>query len=127
MAAVDLQTAERIGEVDEFVVDPVRHRVVAVLVAVSRSLLAGTTHVIVPAAAIHSIGPDALTAAHVEPHDKGEVPASDQEALPRASQIVGRNVASQGGTRLGTVADILLGDMVGEADARPGVPVRCRE
>jgi uncharacterized protein YrrD len=111
MAAVDMQTAERIGEVDEFVIDPSRHRLAAVLVAVSRSLLDGTTHVVVPAAAIHSIGPDPLTVRRVaQTGVRDAAPQAEQDALPWVSHLVGRKVVSESGVLLGAVADVLLGE-----------------
>src|SRR4051794_37004190 len=60
-AIIDLDTAERVGSVDEVIVDPYGPGIAGFVVTCDRSLIGARKRIIVPMEAIHAIGPDALT------------------------------------------------------------------
>ena len=59
-AVIDLDTAERVGEVDEIIVDPYGPGVAGYVVACDGSMFRRKKRIIVPIDAFHAIGPDAL-------------------------------------------------------------------
>ena len=60
-AVIDLDTAERVGEVDEIIVDPYGPGIAGYVVSCERSLFGSKKRIIIPIEAFHAIGPDALT------------------------------------------------------------------
>src|SRR3954471_12638948 len=116
-AVVDIDAAEKLGKIDEIILDPDAARIAAFTVTRAESLLDGKHHVTVPASSVHALGPDALTVRHraaVEPLDD-----TAYRALPRVSDIIGRKVVSESGRLLGRIDDVLIdgenGTIVGYA------------
>ena len=60
-SVIDLDTAERIGEVDEIIVDPYGPGIAGYVVACERSRFGARKRIIIPIEAFHAIGPDVLT------------------------------------------------------------------
>src|SRR5581483_5807847 len=101
---VDIDVAEKLGSIERLILDPEGRRVAGFVV--SRGGFTGSKdHRLVPAAAIHSIGPDAVTVKHdaVTTDDNSRL-----ETLPRGSDVIGRKVLTEDGRYLGKVEDVLI-------------------
>lgn len=120
-AVIDLDTAERVGEVDDIIVDPYGPGIAGYVVACDRSFFGGRKRIIIPIDAFHAIGPDALTMRSV---GTPEYHTAHLDALPRLSELTGRRMVSFGGRLLGTVEDALIserdGRIIGYPLERPG-------
>lgn len=120
-AVIDLDTAERVGEVDDIIVDPYGPGIAGYVVACDRSLFGSRKRIIIPIDAFHAIGPDALTMRSV---GTPEYHTAHLDALPRLSELTGRRMVSFGGRLLGTVEDALVserdGRIIGYPLERPG-------
>jgi sporulation protein YlmC with PRC-barrel domain len=105
-AVVDIDAAEKIGTVDRMILDPDGQCVAGFIIARHGSGFPGTRdHVLLPASAVHAIGPDAVTVR------QSVVAGSDMarlENLPRGSDLIGRKVVSEDGRFLGKVSDVLI-------------------
>jgi sporulation protein YlmC with PRC-barrel domain len=101
---VDIDRAEKIGEVGEVFIDPEARQVAGFGVRRGQSFLGGDEMLLLPASAVRAIGPDAITVGGPA------VGASEPRlaAMPRLSQIVGRRVVTTGGRALGPIADVLV-------------------
>jgi uncharacterized protein YrrD len=121
-AVVDVEAAEKIGRIDKIILDPEARRVAAFVVSNGSSFLHEGTRVTVPASAVKTIGPDAVTVRHAE-LARGD----DQtlEGLPTVSDMVGRRVVTVDGRLLGAVDDVLVdggdGRIVGYTLTNPDV------
>lgn len=115
-AIVDLDTAERVGEVDEIIVDPSGPGVAGFVVRCARGLLASRKRLIVPMETVHAIGPDALT---VRSAGRSEEHGAHLDALPRLSELTGRRMVSFGGRLLGAMEDALLDERDGRIIGYP--------
>ena len=105
-SVVDIDAAEKLGQIDKIIIDPDARRVAALLVSHHGGPFKGDkSHTLLPAASIHAIGPDAVTVRHA-PEVAGAAAHFDQ--LPRVSDIVGRKVVSRDGRLLGVVDDVLI-------------------
>src|SRR4051812_24530441 len=93
-AIVDLDTAERVGDVDEIIVDPSGPGVAGFVVACDRALFGKRKRLIVPMEAIHAVGPDALTIKSAGRYDER---SAHLDSLPRLSELTGRRMVSFGG------------------------------
>lgn len=103
-AIVDLEKAEKVGHVDDVVLDPEGCRVAALVVGSGQSFLGGGTRSLIDAASVHSIGPDAVTI-----HGAGlPVEPGGLEHLPRRRDVVGRKVVGQTGKMFGHIRDVLI-------------------
>jgi sporulation protein YlmC with PRC-barrel domain len=120
-AVIDLDTAERVGEIDDIIVDPYGPGVAGYVVACDRSFFGSRKRIIIPIDAFHAIGPDALTMRSV---GTPEYHTAHLDALPRLSELTGRRMVSFGGRLLGTVEDALVserdGRIIGYPLERPG-------
>src|SRR6185503_13077058 len=120
-AVIDLDTAERVGEVDEIIVDPYGPGIAGYVVSCERSMFGSKKRIIIPIDAFHAIGPDALTMRSVGAPD---YQTAHLDALPRLSELTGRRMVSFGGRLLGTVEDALIserdGRIIGYPLERPG-------
>jgi sporulation protein YlmC with PRC-barrel domain len=118
---VDLDTAERVGCVDEIIVDPYGPGIAGYVVSCERTLFGKRKRVIVSMDAIHAIGPDALTMRSVGTPD---YQTAHLDALPRLSELTGRRMISFGGRLLGSIEDALIdegdGRIIGYPLERPG-------
>lgn len=108
-AVVDLDAAEKLGRIEQVILNPDARRVAGFVVARGGSLFGPSAHVVVPASAVHAVGPDAVTVHHAA-LDRTD---ADVETLPRTSDIVGRKVVSTEGRLLGIIDDILINDTDG--------------
>ena len=105
-AVVDLDCAEKVGRIDRIVLDTDTRHVAAFVVSRGAPLARERMHVTVPASAVHAIGPDALTIHGVQETDASVMDRI--EALPKASDLIGRTVVSRGGRFLGKIGDVLI-------------------
>jgi sporulation protein YlmC with PRC-barrel domain len=108
---VDLDSAERIGEIDEIIIDPYAPSLAGYVVSCERSMFGQRKRIIIPTEAVHAIGPDALT---IRAIDRPGDHVAHLDALPRLAELTGRRAMSFGGRLLGSVEDAL----VDELDAR---------
>jgi sporulation protein YlmC with PRC-barrel domain len=122
-AVVDLDAAEKLGEVREIILDPAQCRVAGFVLSSGSTLLGQSQPLYLPAATVHGVGPDAIT---VHRDLAPEFDATYLAGLPDLSQLAGRRVITQSGTLLGTVTDVLLdpddGRLIGYAYEAPNVP-----
>ena len=103
---VSLSTAETVGQLDEFVVDPGSHRVVALGVGKTKT---GDT---LRWQSIESFGPDAVTVSDVD-----QIGGADEETTALSGkdhQMVGKRVLLTVGDEIGEVEDV-------EFDAESGL------
>jgi uncharacterized protein YrrD len=114
-AVIDLDTAERIGRVDELIVDPYAPCVAAYVVA-RRPTFAGRKRFILPVEAIEAVGPDAIT---IRTADQPPTSTPHLDALPRFSELTGRKMVSFGGRLLGSVFDALIDERNGRIVGYP--------
>src|SRR5215210_1019155 len=104
-AVIDIDAAERLGTIDKLILDPDGRRVAGFVVSRGSGFPGSKSQSIIPAAAVHAVGPDAVTV-----HQKG-VAGSDTarlEKLPRGSDVIGRKIVSEDGRFLGKVSDVLI-------------------
>ncbi|MDQ6700852.1 MAG: PRC-barrel domain-containing protein [Acidobacteriota bacterium] len=104
-AVVDMDAAEKMGHVEEVLLDPENSRVAGFILSQGQSLFGGnTTKTLLSASAVHAIGPDALTV-----HQTGAAQDADSLArMPRMSDVIGRKIVSQSGKMLGVIEDVLV-------------------
>jgi sporulation protein YlmC with PRC-barrel domain len=115
-SVVDLDTAERVGNIDEIIVDPYGPNIAGYVVSCERSMFGTRKRMIVPTEAIHAIGPDALTMRSVGRPDNQ---TAHIDALPRLSELTGRRMVSFGGRLLGAVEDALIDERDGRIIGYP--------
>lgn len=115
-AVIDLDTAERIGEVDEIIVDPYGPGIAGYVVAGARSMFSSKKRIIIPTDAVHVIGPDAVTMRSAGAPD---YQTAHLDALPRLSELTGRRMVSFGGRFLGAVEDALISERDGRIIGYP--------
>jgi uncharacterized protein YrrD len=103
-AVIDMEAAERLGKIKEIIVQRDGERVAGFVVLHGETLVgtAGKRRMI-PASAVHSIGPDAMT---VRGSAMQEVVELDN--LPRMSDIIGHKMITQSGRLLGVIDDVLI-------------------
>ena len=104
-AVVDMDSAERVGRVDKVILDTDARRVAGFVVSRGENLFQEGTRVMVPASAVHAIGPDAITVRHA---DLSRPVDGALQGLPTVSDVVGRKVVSVDGRLLGAVDDVLV-------------------
>jgi uncharacterized protein YrrD len=104
-AVIDMEAAQRLGRIKEIILQHDGERV-AGFVAVHGETIVGTggTRRAIPASALHSIGPDAIT---VRGTALKERPA-DLDKLPRMSDVIGHKMVTQSGRLLGSIDDVLI-------------------
>jgi len=115
-AVVDLDTAERLGEIEEIIIDPDGPSIAGYVVASARALFGNTKRTIIPIDAVHAIGPDAVTVLSVG-QTYGQ--ASYLDPMPRLSELMGRRMVSFGGRYLGSVGDALINERNGRIIGYP--------
>ncbi|HEY2101936.1 MAG TPA: PRC-barrel domain-containing protein [Chthoniobacterales bacterium] len=112
-AVVDMDAAERLGHIKEIIVDREGHHVAGFVVARGESIFGGGTRRIIPASALHVIGPDAITIRGSAIKENTD----DLKSLPRVSDIIGRKMVTQSGRLLGSIGDVLIdrgdGEIIG--------------
>lgn len=103
-AVVDMDAAEKLGNVKEIIVNPAGERIAGFVVAHGESIFGGGTHRNVPASALHVIGPDAITISGRAATEG----VSELASLPRVSDVIGRKMVSRSGRLLGSISDVLI-------------------
>jgi uncharacterized protein YrrD len=103
-AVIDMEAAERLGKIKEIIVQRDGERV-AGFVVVHGETLVGTAgkRRMIPASAVHSIGPDAVTVRGSAMQEVAEL-----DNLPRMSDIIGHKMVTQSGRLLGIIDDMLI-------------------
>jgi sporulation protein YlmC with PRC-barrel domain len=105
-AVIDIDAAEKVGTLDKLILDPDGRRVAGFVVTRSGS---GFPHskdqVLIPAASVRAIGPDAIT---IKQSTVGVNDVGRLESLPRGSDLIGRKIVSEDGRFLGKVSDVLI-------------------
>lgn len=115
-AVVDMEAAEKLGRIDRVVLDPDNRRVAGLVVSQGSSIFNNGTQITLPASSVHAIGPDAVTVRRAGGAATTDVAADGPgrfDGLPRASDVIGRKVVSEGGRFLGRVDDVLIDEMDG--------------
>jgi sporulation protein YlmC with PRC-barrel domain len=108
-AVVDLDAAEKLGKIDKIILDPDARLVAGFVVSRGSSLFNPGDDTVLPASAVHAIGPDAVTVHRSAPAAAG----TPLDGLPRVSDLVGRKVVSEEGRFLGRVDDVLVDETDG--------------
>ncbi len=103
-AVIDMEAAERLGKIKEIIVQRDGERV-AGFVLVHGETIVGTAgkRRMIPASAVHSIGPDAVTVRGSAMQEMVEL-----DNLPRMSDIIGHKMVTQSGRLLGIIDDVLI-------------------
>src|SRR6188508_3350650 len=118
-AVVDLESAEKVGYVNEIFLDPTEGRIAAFSVSQHSSLVGGGRRTFVPPSAVESIGPEAIM---VRPGTSRDAPTSAPDSFPRLSHVTGRKVVTQSGKLVGAIHDVLI-----DQDARRIVGYQLRD
>jgi len=103
-AVIDMEAAERLGKIKEIIVQRDGERVAGFVVVYGETIVgtAGKRRMI-PASAVHSIGPDAMTVRGSAMQELAEL-----DNLPRMSDIIGHKMVTQSGRLLGVIDDVLI-------------------
>jgi sporulation protein YlmC with PRC-barrel domain len=102
---VDLDAAEKIGEIQEMILDPGAARVAGLAVSGGGGFIGTPKQLLIPSSAVHAIGPDAVMVRR--PPSLEDTP-SYLAALPRVSDLAGRRLVSDAGRLVGSVCDVLF-------------------
>ena len=103
-AVIDMEGAERLGKIKEIIVQHDGERVAGFVVGHGETIVGtGGKRRMIPAAAVYSIGPDALTVRQ----SRMQEPAG-LEDLPRMRDIIGHKMVTRSGRLLGVIDDILI-------------------
>ena len=103
-AVIDMEAAERLGKIKEIIVQRDGERVAGFVVAHGETIVAtGGKRRMIPASAVHSIGPDAMTVRGSSMQELAEL-----DNLPRMSDIIGHKMITQSGRLLGIIDDMLI-------------------
>jgi uncharacterized protein YrrD len=104
-AVIDMEAAERLGRIKEIIVQRDGERVAGFVVVHGETIVGtGGTRRTIPASAVHSIGPDAITLRGSAMKER----VAELESLPRMSDVVGHKMVTQSGRLLGSIDDVLI-------------------
>jgi len=105
-AVTDMEAAERIGKIKEIIVQRDGERVAGFVIVHGETIVGtGGTRRTIPASALHSIGPDAIT---VRGSAMKERSPGDLDRLPRMSAVIGHKMVTRSGRLLGSIDDVLI-------------------
>jgi uncharacterized protein YrrD len=104
-AVVSLERVQKIGVVQGILFDATAAGVAGLKVAATDAS-AGTFFV--PARAVYSIGPDAITVRTVEPLPAASGDTAGLQGLSGSEELADAKVVTDGGTLLGTISDVYL-------------------
>jgi uncharacterized protein YrrD len=105
-AVIDMEAAERLGKIKEVILQRDGERVAGFVVVRGETIVGtGGTRRIIPASALHSIGPDAIT---VRGSGIKEGSHGDLDSLPRMSDVIGHKMVTRSGRLLGSIDDVLI-------------------
>ena len=103
-AVIDMEAAERLGKIKEIIVQRDGERVAGFIVIHGETIVGtGGKRRMIPASAVYSIGPDAMTVRGSAMQELAEL-----DNLPRMSDIVGHKMVTQSGRLLGVIDDMLV-------------------
>jgi len=103
-AVIDMEAAERLGKIKEIIVQRDGERVAGFVVVHGETIVrTGGKRRMIPASAVYSIGPDALTVRGSAIQELAEL-----DSLPRMSDIIGHKMVTQSGRLLGVIDDMLI-------------------
>jgi len=104
---MDLDAAEKLGELAEVLLDPQRECVAGLVVAPCQSPFSSREEVVLPASVVQAVKPEAILVRRAAAVGHPRLPLAD---LPRLSQLTGRTVVSWSGAVLGVLDDVLIDD-----------------
>ena len=105
-AVIDMEAAERLGKIKEMILQRDGERVAGFIVVHGETIVGtGGTRRIIPASALHSIGPDAVTVRGSAMKDRSP---GDLDNLPRMSDVIGHKMVTRNGRLLGSIDDVLI-------------------
>jgi uncharacterized protein YrrD len=103
-AVIDMEAAERLGKIKEIIVQRDGERVAGFIVVHGETIVGtGGKRRTIPASAVYSIGPDAMTVRGSAMQELAEL-----DNLPRMSDIIGHKMVTQSGRLLGVIDDMLV-------------------
>ena len=103
-AVIDMEAAERLGKIKEIIVQRDGERVAGFIVVHGETIVGtGGKRRMIPASAVYSIGPDAMTVRGSAMQELAEL-----DNLPRMSDIIGHKMVTQSGRLLGIIDDMLV-------------------
>jgi uncharacterized protein YrrD len=103
-AVIDMEAAERLGKIKEIIVQRDGERVAGFIVVHGETIVGtGGKRRMIPASAVYSIGPDAMTVRASAMQELAEL-----DNLPRMSDIIGHKMVTQSGRLLGVIDDMLI-------------------
>lgn len=103
-AVIDMEAAERLGKIKEIIVQRDGERVAGFVIVHGETMVGtGGKRRMIPASAVHSIGPDAMTVRGSAMQELAEL-----DNLPRMSDIIGHKMITQSGRLLGVIDDMLV-------------------
>jgi uncharacterized protein YrrD len=103
-AVIDMEAAERLGKIKEIIVQRDGERVAGFIVVHGETIVGtGGKRRMIPASAVYSIGPDALTV-----RGSGMLEVAELDNLPRMSDIIGHKMITRSGRLLGVIDDMLV-------------------
>ena len=103
-AVIDMEAAERLGKIKEIIVQRDGERVAGFIVVHGETIVgSGGKRRMIPASAVYSIGPDAMTVRGSAMQQLAEL-----DNLPRMCDIIGHKMVTQSGRLLGVIDDMLI-------------------
>src|SRR5215467_4598542 len=103
-SVIDMEAAERLGKIKQIIVQRDGERVAGFIVAHGETIVGtGGKRRTIPASAVYSIGPDALTVRGSRMLELAEL-----DNLPRMSDIIGHKMVTRSGRLLGVIDDMLI-------------------
>jgi uncharacterized protein YrrD len=103
-AVIDMEAAERLGKIKEIIVQRDGERVAGFIIVHGETIVgSGGKRRVIPASAVYSIGPDAMTVRGSSMQELAEL-----DNLPRMSDIIGHKMITQSGRLLGIIDDMLI-------------------
>ena len=102
---IDIEAAEKIGVLHEIILEPAALRVGGLAVSGGVTFIGAQKQILLPSAAVHAIGPDAVMVRRPPMQDAVHAQLS---SLPRLSDLAGRRFISDGGRLIGQLSDVLF-------------------
>ena len=104
-AVIDMEAAERLGKIKEIIVQHDGERVAGFIVTHAQTIVGtGGMRRMIPASALHAIGPDAITVRGSGMKER----IAGLDNLPRMSDIIGHKMVTRSGRLLGLIDDVLI-------------------
>src|SRR5262245_27413320 len=108
-AVIDMEAAERLGRIKEIIVQRDGERLAGFILVHGETVVGtGGKRRMIPASAVYSIGPDALTVRGSRMQELAEL-----DNLPRMSDIIGHKMITRSGRLLGVIDDMLINGVDG--------------